>query len=390
LLCHDRPPTIGTVRWTVPAVQADSRIAALDGLRGIASLAVVFYHFFPHIARDPTASAWMLQRLPRGGDEGVTLFFVLSGFLISGILVAARSSTHYFFTFYARRAYRIFPLYYAVLLGYVAMLAMLGPGSQSMGRLVEPVIPLWTFFLYLQNFAMSLLSTYGGTWMAGSWSLAVEEQFYLTLPAIVRFTTDRGLALVAIACVVLPIPLRAAIQHFKFIPELSNKLLLFTAVDALAIGILVMLAVRYGRDWLVARRSLVGWATLAAVGGWGVYPLVPNPQAIRLAFLNPTATSLMCGFVLLFLLIAPDNGFGRLLSRPTMRLLGNMAYSTYLFHPIILCFAFQSLQGGDPVLRTTRDLGPIAVALVGTAAASYASWRWFESRLLKIGHRWRY
>ena len=88
---------------------ADARIPALDGIRAVASLMVVFYHFGPHIVRDSKSTFAFLSRLPRHGDEGVTLFFVLSGFLISGILTNSRHSKRYYATFYIRRALRIFP-----------------------------------------------------------------------------------------------------------------------------------------------------------------------------------------------------------------------------------------------------------------------------------------
>jgi peptidoglycan/LPS O-acetylase OafA/YrhL len=89
-----------------PAVKAgsslgiDGRIPALDGLRAVASLMVVFCHFGPHIVRNPESQFTFLRLLPRSGGEGVELFFVLSGFLISGILVHARRSPRYFSTFY--------------------------------------------------------------------------------------------------------------------------------------------------------------------------------------------------------------------------------------------------------------------------------------------------
>src|SRR5207247_6499470 len=99
-------------------VKPDSRIPMLDGLRGIASLMVVAFHFGPHVARLPESHFQFLHQLPTLWFKGVDLFFVLSGFLISGILVNARHSPRYFQTFYLRRAFRIFPLYYLVLLGY--------------------------------------------------------------------------------------------------------------------------------------------------------------------------------------------------------------------------------------------------------------------------------
>src|SRR5271165_6150038 len=101
-----------------PSQAREERIPALDGLRALASLLVVFDHYGPHITREPNTNFRFLLELPRPGGEGVVLFFVLSGFLISRILVEARNSPRYFQTLYIRRALRIFPLYYLVLSGY--------------------------------------------------------------------------------------------------------------------------------------------------------------------------------------------------------------------------------------------------------------------------------
>lgn len=146
----------------------NGRIPALDGLRAVASLMVVFCHFGPHIVRSSTSEFTFLHLLPRSGGEGVELFFVLSGFLISGILVNARNSPRYFRTFYIRRALRIFPLYYLVLATYVAAVLLLGVRAASLGRLFENPLPIWTYFLYVQNFAMAAGSSFGAIWMAGS------------------------------------------------------------------------------------------------------------------------------------------------------------------------------------------------------------------------------
>src|ERR1051325_8208180 len=192
-----------------PVVTSDSRIAVLDGVRGIASLMVLVYHFGPHITREVNSRFWFLHHVPDLWFKGVDLFFVLSGFLISGILVNARPSPRYFQTFYTRRFFRIFPLYYAVLLCYgVTLLLHVDPRW----RLFEKPIPFWTYVFYLQNFAMAGTDGFGAIWMAGSWSLAVEEQFYLTLPAIIRWADDRGLFRLAIAGLVAAPVLRGLVQ----------------------------------------------------------------------------------------------------------------------------------------------------------------------------------
>jgi peptidoglycan/LPS O-acetylase OafA/YrhL len=368
-------------------VKPDSRIPMLDGLRGIASLMVVAYHFGPHLVRLPESHFQFLHQLPTLWFKGVDLFFVLSGFLISGILVNARHSPRYFQTFYLRRAFRIFPLYYLVLLGYGAAL-LLHPDPQW--RLFEKPLPFWTYALYLQNFAMTSADGFGAVWMAGSWSLAIEEQFYFTLPAVIRWVTDRGLFWFTTLGCAGALVLRAAIQHLHLLPPTANFVLLPTRLDNLAAGIFVMLALRYRKEWLMERRRVIGWTTLGLFGLWSLYSCVPNPYAIRLAFIERTITSTAFGLILLSLLLFPAGAISRFLSTGTMRNLGNMAYSTYLFHPIVLCLVFKIWRGTDPFLTDAADFGPIAIALAVTLILSWLSWSQFESRLLRIGHRYRY
>jgi peptidoglycan/LPS O-acetylase OafA/YrhL len=317
------------------------------------------------------------------------LFFVLSGFLISGILVNARHSPRYFSTFYARRAFRIFPLYYLVFFGYCIALAILGARTVSFGRLFENPLPVWPYALYLQNFAMAAASTYGPMWMAGSWSLAIEEQFYLTLPAIVRWVSDRTLAYLAFAGFVGPLFLRAAIQRYKFVPQLSSRVLLPTALDSLSAGILLMLLIRYRREWLAAHRKPIKWLACLSLLCWFAFPLAPSREG-KIEFLNVTITSFACACALLYILIAPDGRVARMLSVRWVRLLGNMAYSTYLFHAIVLCVVFLIWKGVDPRLNTISDLPPLAMALIISLALSWTSWRFFEKPLIGAGHKFSY
>jgi peptidoglycan/LPS O-acetylase OafA/YrhL/glycosyltransferase involved in cell wall biosynthesis len=370
------------------ALKADSRIPALDGLRGVASLMVLAYHFGPHIVRDSGSPFLFLHRIPVLWFEGVDLFFVLSGFLISGILMDARESPRYFQTFYARRFFRIFPLYYLVLFGYGITIALWDVNTS--GRLFEDPLPFWTYTLYLQNFAMAATNTFGAIWMAGSWSLAIEEQFYLTLPALIRRVSDRGLFRVAVAGFAGAPILRALIQRYKFVPAMTNYVLLPTRVDSLAVGVLVMLIMRHRQEWLMRHRRAIVWATVAVFLAWTLYPYVPNPQAIRLGFINHTITAIAFGASLLSVLLLPTSFTGKLLSTGLMRNVGNMAYSTYLFHPILLCAVFRVLRSKDPALERVSDLGPLAIAGVTTLVLSWISWSQFESRLLRIGHRFQY
>ena len=369
-------------------IKADGRISALDGLRGIASLMVVAYHFGPHIVRDANSGFVFLHRLPPLWFEGVDLFFVLSGFLISGILVGARESPRYFQTFYARRLLRIFPLYYLVLLGYGLAIALWRVDTST--RLFENPLPVWTYATYLQNFAMAASNTFGPIWLAGSWSLAIEEQFYLTLPTVIRRVSDRGLFRIAFVGFVGAPLVRALIQLFKFLPPIANYVLLPTRVDALAAGVLVMLAMRHRERWVMMHRRGIVWGTVSVFLVWTLYPYLPNSLAIRLGFINSSVTAATFALILLSLLIFPMSVAARLFSTRPMRNFGNMAYSTYLFHPILLCVAFRFIRGRDPTLVGFRDMLPVGIAGVSTLGLSWLSWSQVESRLLRIGHRFHY
>ena len=174
---------------TVAELNSSTRIPALDGLRGIAILLVLIVHTISDFHFDHHPVLTWLVRMSRLSWSGVDLFFVLSGFLIGGILLDARDSPNYFKTFYIRRAYRILPLYFVVLI-----LAWLTFESGQLGwlrgawaELFSGRISWWTFFTFTQNIAMALIGPFiGRAGLSQTWSLAVEEQFYLTLPLVVR------------------------------------------------------------------------------------------------------------------------------------------------------------------------------------------------------------
>jgi len=161
------------------------RIPALDGLRGVAILLVLLWHgLFEMNANSRVLSG--LLALGKLSWSGVDLFFVLSGFLIGGILLDAKDSPHYFTTFYIRRAYRILPLYFAVI-GVAYSIGHLSTDFGWLGAdLATMKIPWASYPTFTQNLWMAYLGTYGSFTLAATWSLAVEEQFYLTAPLLIR------------------------------------------------------------------------------------------------------------------------------------------------------------------------------------------------------------
>ena len=123
--------------------------------------------------------------------SGVDLFFVLSGFLITGILRDQRSSSRYWRTFYLRRACRVLPLYAILLGGFALAIAFGASNVPGLWWLFYTPMPLWSYATFTQNFFMAVAGGTGANWMGVSWSLAVEEQFYLVLPLVVYLLPKR-------------------------------------------------------------------------------------------------------------------------------------------------------------------------------------------------------
>ena len=190
------------------------RIPELDGLRGIAIGMVLLHHyFFQPIEAPPSTFLSYLQAAARLGWSGVDLFFVLSGFLIGGILLDARQSTNYFRVFYTRRFLRIIPIYCVFLLLVLALSALGTFGLTSdFSWMFDKRLPWLPHFLFLQNFWMALTTNFGALGLGVSWSLAVEEQFYVTLPPLVRFLSLRNLAF-ALAAGILFAPISRITLH---------------------------------------------------------------------------------------------------------------------------------------------------------------------------------
>lgn len=166
---------------------AATHFAALDGLRGCAVLAVVLLHATSSLQHPATIAGGAIKKLFSCGWIGVDLFFVLSGFLITGILVDAKGRPRYFRTFYWRRSLRILPLYYGLLVVlFVIAPAVAGPAWRA-GAL--PSSGQAWYWLHLQNFVSLRNETAG--YLGNLWSLAIEEQFYLVWAPLILITDRR-------------------------------------------------------------------------------------------------------------------------------------------------------------------------------------------------------
>src|SRR6202162_2023030 len=232
--------------WNNPRIVG--RIAEVDGLRGLAILLVLFFHYVTAMSA-PHHPLWALVTTSTGLFwSGVDLFFVLSGFLIAGILIDSPGSRQYFKTFYARRVHRIFPLYF----GWLALFYLgifLHADSRLGSHIFHSDLPLWLYPLFQQNNGSFLLNVEPPLWMAMSWSLAVEEQFYLILPAAVRFMNKAALIWLCGAAVVLSPIYRFALVAGHRQLNFGWEFATLSRLDGLAMGVAIALLVRNEGCW---------------------------------------------------------------------------------------------------------------------------------------------
>jgi len=365
------------------------RDPSLDGVRGLAILGVLVFHFtmFAHSDAAPVEAA---LRVAGAGWIGVDLFFVLSGFLITGILLDTRRDRHFFRNFYARRALRIFPLYYAVLAVAMGAIALLPQGrTPELDALAHRQLWLWTFTTNWGDAANGAwVFNADGLWLNHFWSLAVEEQFYLGWPLLVFAFDRRRLALFAAGLVAAAIAVRVALTA-DGTPPLIVYSLTPCRIGTLAMGGIAAIALR---DPVVGRwcRAALPWALAiallllgaAVVHGHGLYWLDPWVHVLAL-----TPLAVLGAVGVAFVALRPDSRAARLLQSRWLRVLGRYSYATYVFHyllwPVLERTAPASRLGstlGSPALGIAAHLA-LGVAL--SLAAAFVSYHAFERHFLR-------
>jgi peptidoglycan/LPS O-acetylase OafA/YrhL len=373
------------------------RIQELDGLRGIAILSVVLMHYFynpdPHLQKP----IYVIQRIFALGWSGVDLFFVLSGFLIGGILLNYRDSPSYFKPFYLRRIFRILPIYYLWILLFIVLLHFGGPLLRMhthSGQLPELNFSIYRHFLFLQNLWDVEYTTLAVWWFSTTWSLAVEEQFYLVAPLLVRYLPQRLLPpLLGIIVVLAPV-LRLLIRlHSGSDANWPAYRLMPCRADALAIGMLLAYAWRTEsiRKSILdkpLRLYLVFLVLLAGMGAiWWRYP---NPND---AITQSVGYSLIALFyaVLLIISIGFRSGpIAKFMRWGLLREFGRISYCLYLIHLVVgyFCFGFFTRS-----IIHFSDWRSGSVGLLSLAVAyglCRMSWTYFENPLVQRGHRYKF
>ncbi len=344
-----------------------SRFGSLDGLRGVAILAVIFHH---------TASrAFPEIPLLRHGEHGVTLFFAISGFLITTLLLREKETFGdvSLRRFYARRTLRIFPLYYTVL-GLYAVLVFATERRSSAGEAFFENLPY--FATYTSNYFVS--SEGNRVIFYFAWSLAVEEQFYLVWPAVEKWLRPTLSALVMTGLVVVTIGVQEGVlSSWNESSEPLATRLASKFATAIFFGVLAahLLHRRETFVWMHAvfgRRHAIWVASGLALASMVSYDI---PRSLAYLALS---------LVVVCAVIREDHSLRRALTHPLLRHIGIVSYGLYLFHMLARGAGVRLLERfglDDPILSFFATLA------IGILLATL-SHRYYEGIFLGLKSRY--
>ncbi|TGQ12200.1 MULTISPECIES: acyltransferase [unclassified Mesorhizobium] len=340
---------------------ANARDIQLDSLRAVAVTLVLYAHFLA-----PSGTSFL-------GHLGVRLFFVLSGFLITRLLLDARDADAFapgpaLRSFYARRVIRIFPPYFAVL-----ALVWFTDLEQSRSSLA------W-HALYLSNFWYALRNDWSPWLLCHFWSLSIEEQFYLAWPLIVLLAPRRRIEAIAIGVICFSLAYRFY-WPIAASPALARDLLPPASMDALGCG--ALLAVRRARGADAPQWMRLCWPALAMVFLF-VVRSDPGPANSAWEWPRWMLVQVLPLVPLTAIVAACSNGLGgrlgRLAELPPLLGLGRISYGVYLYHPILLAYAVKA-QPWIPLNVSEQGPGRFLVAGAATLVVASLSWGFFEKPL---------
>jgi peptidoglycan/LPS O-acetylase OafA/YrhL len=347
-------------------MELPKHIPQLDVLRGVAVLVVMFHHatgLAPSLHLDP---------IVRLGYTGVDLFFVLSGFLITGILVRSKDQPGYFRKFYARRVLRIWPIYYTLLLFTFLLLPFLAPKLKT--TIFELSHPWQSFFFFVQNLFANGQSAFDT--LRVTWSLAIEEQFYLVWPVIVWLAPRRSLKSIALSAVLISIAVRWAVLY-GLIPPIDIYTNSLTRLDGLGMGAFLAL-------WIPETDSRI-----VKYAGFAV-PLAVIPLGVIGGWFNPGHCAFYTAVAVCFagMLCAAINLPGLNLS--ALRYTGKISYCLYLVHVPIFQFTSWGRKFLPARPEVAVEIGLFLASFVLCFGLAAMSWKYFESRIMRLKSRFGY
>jgi peptidoglycan/LPS O-acetylase OafA/YrhL len=374
--------------------QPGRHLPRLDGLRGVAIALVMLHHFTIYGGMQPRQDVDRLfYALGRSAWVGVDLFFVLSGFLITGILLDAEGDRGYFRNFYARRSLRIFPLYYGVLIVAFWLVPLLIPSSPAFGKEVQAQGWYWA---YLVNFRTARDGWPGFPGLGHFWSLAVEEQFYLLWPAAIFLCSRLMVRRLCLGLILGSLTLRTGLslsgEHY------AAYVLMPARADALAVGALLAATIRDPISWTTVQRWArpVGMAAAASLLALFLVDGELDAERMAVQTIGFTLIAAVCAALLVTAIEGETMSLtGRALASRPLRFLGRYSYGLYVFHHLLVFGLAGHLLNVARMPRLAGSQIPgqllfLAVATGASIALALLSWHCLEQPFLRLKHLFPY
>jgi len=342
---------------------------------------VLFWHYLSQALREAIESGPPTAHLLSIGLftwSGVDLFFVLSGFLIGGILLDTRDAPRYFGVFYARRFFRIIPLY--AMLFVVAL--FLTRGS---------LVPFYSYATFTQNIWMASSGRFDASFLMPTWSLAIEDQFYLTLPFVVRYAKPKHLVpILAVAALSAPL-LRVVFYVWWPHAWITSYVLTPCRADALLLGVLAAVAVRNPTLMSHFAKSHRSFFAALTIGLIGLVVLALAEWNLGSFAMTSFGYSWLAAFylcVLLYVVVHQDTILGRIMRMKVLVWLGTISYGVYLLHILVLGLCARAWSSfGDIEQSSFYGVLVVCSAFISVLVAASLSWVLFEKRLVEYGRR---
>jgi peptidoglycan/LPS O-acetylase OafA/YrhL len=343
----------------------------LDGLRGVAVILTIFLHYvsrsgyFPYLG--PTRVALFLDSF----WSGVDIFFVLSGFLIGGIILDNDHADNFYRVFYLRRTLRILPVAFLT----IAFSYLVIPFF-DLTVLWHVQVPPYAYLLFINNFwTANGLNAYPP--LGPMWSLAIEEQFYLIAPAFILSVSPRARNIALLSVLFISPILRMCELHYSIWDFTIFRL------DGFSAGMLVAVLLRdaHFEEFAARRLMTINASVVSVMIAALIFSISPGYSLRERVAFGISLNSLAAAGVILFLHLNGNSLLSHALSRSWLVAIGRLSYFMYLMHlPILMCVWI--LPGPRPI----QPLLAFGICLL----YAWASWRFLESKLIHFGKRFSY
>ncbi len=364
----------GTIAW-----RRGEHLPVLDGVRGLAILLVTLYRFGKEAFDDGTAGV-IGNVLFSIGLTGVDLFFVLSGFLITGILIDTKHKPNFFRSFFLRRSLRIFPLYFGSLAFLLIFIPWWIDGENPFASAQKHQFYLWT---YLTNVKMTIENAWCFGYLDHYWSLAVEEHFYFVWPVVIYLLTPKQAKMISLLLAVSCVVGRAAFCALST-NDLAPSVLTIFRCEGLLLGAFLAIWIR-GTEKPKSLRLLVAWIAMLGISCL----LIASFAGGRLLGLPQAIVSIVwAAFLYIAITGAPQGSLVRSLEIRPLRTLGKFSYAMYIVqNPLIPLIAWAvSVASLETIIGNSiaSRLAYVSIMFSITFVLAFVSWHLFEKWCLRL------